>query len=231
MSDTDKKKHILLIEDDHEIAGFIETELICEGYQVSVALDGFSGMAMANNNAPDLILLDLMLPGLDGLSICRRLRQKQNDVPIIMLTALRETSDKVKGLTEGANDYLVKPFDLEELLARILVQFRLRNPEPPSILEIAGITMDLERHEVWHGEHQLNLTLREFELLHLFLQYPNITLSRQKIVTTVWGWDCGKQDNVLEVYIGYLRRKLEQSEAPRLIHTVRGVGYIFKTSL
>lgn len=230
MPENASQKHILLIEDDHEIADFIETELNCEGYRVSVSHDGFLGLNMAQNNAPDLILLDLMLPGLDGLSICRRLRQKQNDVPIIMLTALRETSDKVKGLTEGANDYLVKPFDLEELLARIQVQFRLRNPDPPNILNIADLTMNLDRHEVTRQDQLLNLTPREFELLHLFLQYPNIALSRYRILTTVWGWDYGGQDNILEVYIGYLRRKIDLPGFSRLIHTVRGIGYILKES-
>lgn len=219
-------KHILVIEDDREIASLLATELGYEGYQVSLCHDGAQGLNQAQSIQPDLIILDRMLPGLDGLSLCRRLRQKQNYVPIIMLTALQDTPQKVEGLQEGANDYLTKPFDLEELLVRVQVQLRQALTQPR--LHYADLVMNLESHEASRGAEPLSLTLREYELLHFFLAHPEVALNRQRILTEIWGWDYDGQDNILEVYIGYLRRKLEAGGQPRLIHTVRGVGYILK---
>ncbi len=220
-------ERILIIEDEGEIANFIQTELQCEGYQTLHVETGTEGLLEARRWQPDLIILDRMLPGMDGLSICRRLRESSS-VPIIMLTALGASSDRVQGLDSGANDYLVKPFDLDELLARIRVQFRLHQPNALRELFGADVRMDLRSHEAWRNDYALTLTPTEFDLLKYFLENPNQALSRQQILIGVWGFDFGGEDNVLEVYVGYLRRKLETATAPRLIHTVRGIGYMFR---
>lgn len=219
-------QRILVIEDEDDIADFIETELGYEGYTVLRVDNGLDGLLEARRWQPDLILLDRLLPGMDGLSLCRRLRESLN-VPIIMLTALGSSHQRVEGLDSGANDYLSKPFDLNELLARVRVQLRPQNTQKREIYG-ADVCMNLHSHEVWRGNQPIQLTPTEFDLLKLFLSRPNEALSRQEILTKVWGWDFGGEDNVLEVYVGYLRRKLEVQDAPRLIHTVRGIGYIFR---
>lgn len=220
--------HILLIEDDQEILAFIQMELEYEGYQVDIACDGLQGLKAARQNPPpDLIILDRMLPGMDGIAFCKRLRQS-SDVPILMLTAKGEVQERVEGLDAGANDYLVKPFDLNELLARVRVQIRLRQPSERSLFEFADLSMDLASHAVKRAGHEITLSPKEFELLHFFLQHPRHVLTRHRILEAVWGWDFEGEDNVLEVYIRYLRKKLELAQLPRLIHTVRGIGYVLK---
>ncbi|HEY9839779.1 MAG: response regulator transcription factor [Candidatus Sericytochromatia bacterium] len=220
---------ILLVEDDAEIVDFIETELRFEGYAVEVARDGLKGLQLARQNHPDLIILDRMLPGMDGLSLCRRLRQS-SEVPILMLTALDEVSHRVEGLDAGANDYLVKPFELEELLARVRVQLRLFQPSARTRFSFADLSLDLKSREVLRGSERVSLSPKEFDLLHFFLQHPREVLPRSRILEAVWGWDFGGEDNVLEVYIRYVRKKIETEGSQRLIHTVRGVGYVLRES-
>lgn len=221
------KTKILLIEDEVSIARFIELELQCEGYEIHVCNDGMTGLTKARELEPDLIILDRMLPNIDGIEICKRLR-KTSDVPIIMLTAKGEVWDKVEGLDSGANDYIVKPFNLDELLARVRAQLRVRNPKEKTILEFEDITFDLQSREVRRDSKLINLSPKEYELLLLFMKTPKHVLSRSKILENVWGWDFEGEDNILEVYIHGLRDKLEFDNKPRLIHTVRGVGYVLK---
>lgn len=218
---------ILLIEDDVEIVEFIETELRFEGYGVTVARDGMKGLQMARQNPPDLIILDRMLPGMDGLSLCKRLRQS-SEIPILMLTAMGELSQRVEGLDSGANDYLVKPFELEELLARVRTQLRPSQASSRSLFQFADLSMNLKTHEVMRGTEVISLTPKEFDLLHFFLEHPREVLTRQRILEAVWQWDFEGEDNVLEVYVRYLRRKLEPEGSQHLIHTIRGIGYVLR---
>lgn len=218
---------ILIIEDEPEIAGFIQLELQYEGYHVEVAHDGQRGLAAARQGAPDLIILDRMLPGLDGVEVCKRLRQS-SDVPILMLTAKGETSDKVTGLDAGANDYLVKPFDLEELLARVRVQLRSKAGDDKQSYHFADLSLSVTTRDVRRGDRGIALSPKEFDLLQFFMQHPRVVLGRERILTAVWGYDFGGEDNVLEVYVRYLRQKLEADGEARLIHTVRGVGYVLR---
>lgn len=222
-----KVQRILLVEDEKEIADFIQTELSCEGYQVQSTDNGLEGLRLAHAWEPHLIVLDRMVPGLDGLSLCRRLRQS-SDVPILMLTVMGEVGDRVEGLDAGANDYLVKPFDLEELLARVRVQLRLQQPHEKEILLFADLEMNLGSRELTRAGQKIELTPTEFDLMKCLLSQPRQVQTRRKILEAVWGWDFDGEDNVLEVYIGYLRRKTEQNGEPRLIHTVRGVGYVLR---
>lgn len=227
MVSPEPKGRVLIVEDEAVIAEFLATELRFEGYDVRVEPDGMRGMIAARQEEPDLILLDRMLPGLDGLEVCRRLRAT-TDVPIIMLTAKGETRDRVEGLKTGANDYLPKPFDLEELLARVDAQLRARKPRPKTRFALGDLTLDLASREVTRGDRAIALTPREFELLAFLLRHPRQVMTREQILEAVWGYDFGGEDNVLEVYVRYLRNKIERDDLPRLIHTVRGVGYVAK---
>jgi len=224
---TSEPSRILLVEDDAEILSFIETELRFEGHHVSVALDGYQGLKQARQENFDLILLDRMLPGIDGLSLCRRLRQT-SDMPIMMLTARGELHERLEGLDAGANDYIVKPFELEELLARIRVQLRQRQPRVKSQFDFEDLRLDTASHQVFRGEAEISLTPTEFLLLHFFMQHPGEVLNRKRILEAVWGWDFEGEDNVLEVYIRYLRKKIDLEGLSRLIQTVRGIGYVLK---
>lgn len=225
----DYSAKILLIEDEVQIRRFIELELKCEGYQVVSAENGMAGLSLAREQAFDLLILDRMLPGMDGLEICRRLR-KDSKIPIILLTARTDVKDRVEGLDSGANDYLTKPFHLEELLARIRTQLRLSQNTPGDELQFEQLRMSLLSREVFLGDKNLHLSPREFELLQYFLQNPRKALSRSQILSAVWGWGNGVQDSVLDVYIHALRDKLEQNGQERLIQTVRGIGYMLKES-
>lgn len=224
---TPHKGRILVVEDEHEIAEFVATELRFGGFEVLVEHDGPRGLAAARAERPDLVLLDWMLPGLDGLEVCRRLRQT-SDVPIIMLTARSETRDKVDGLNAGANDYLPKPFDLDELLARVNAQLRAHRPQPRTRFALGDLSLDVETREVWRGDRRVELTPKEFELLKYLLQHPRQVMTRDQILEAVWGYDFGGEDNVLEVYIRYVRNKIERDDSPKLVHTVRGVGYVLR---
>src|SRR5215213_1013052 len=220
--------HILIVEDESEIAGYLRRGLAFEGYSAEIAANGLAALAAARERPPDLVVLDLMLPGVDGLEVARRLRAA-SDVPIIMLTARDAVPDRVAGLEAGADDYLVKPFAFEELLARIRVQLRRRQrDDQPTQLRYAALSMDTAAHETQIGGRRVELTAKEYELLELFVRHPQQVLTREVIYDRVWGYDFGGESNIIEVYVRYLRQKLEGAGEPRLIHTVRGVGYILR---
>lgn len=218
---------ILIIEDEREISRFMELELKCEGYDVAVEHDGIKGLLRAREETFDLIILDRMLPGMEGLEICRRLR-KNSQIPIILLTARSEVQERVEGLDSGANDYLTKPFHLEELLARIRLHLRLYNHQFRDELEFDNLNMNVRNRQVQRQNSLIELSPKEFDLLKFFLEHPRRVLTRREILEKIWGWDYEGQDNVLDVYIHALRDKLERKEQPRILHTVRGVGYVLK---
>jgi len=221
-------ERVLVIEDEARIAQFIERGLIYEGYRVTVARDGQTGLAVARDNPPDLVILDWMLPGLDGLEVCKRLRAA-SDVPILMLTAKDDIRDRVTGLDAGADDYLVKPFSVDELMARVRALFRRSAPmSRPEVLHFADLTLDTGTHRAYRGERAIDLTAKEYELLELFMRNPRQVLTRDVIFDRVWGYDFGGESNIIEVYVRYLRQKTEAEGEARLIHTVRGVGYVLR---
>jgi DNA-binding response OmpR family regulator len=229
------KGHILVVEDERQIARFIELELIHEGYQVTLATDGIDALIRARQDPPDLVVLDVMLPGTDGLEVCRRLRSGSgagHAVPIIMVTAKDSIPDRVMGLKTGADDYLTKPFSIEELLARIEALLRRSGATNPAFgggewLQLADLVVNTATREVMRANQPIELTTKEYELLEYLLRHPRQVLSREQIYTAVWGDDFAGESNVLEVYIRYLRNKID-TQGPRLIHTVRGVGYVLK---
>jgi two-component system response regulator MprA len=218
---------ILVIEDEERILTFLRRGLIYEGYRVETASDGAAGLASARDNPPDLVILDWMLPGIDGLEVCRRLRAASS-VPILMLTAKDAVSDRVQGLDAGADDYLVKPFALDEVLARLRALLRRAKPETPEVLTFADLRLDTGTHQAFRGERAIELTAKEYELLELFLQHPRQVLTREVIYDRVWGYDFGGESNIIEVYVRYLRQKTEAESEERLLHTVRGVGYVLR---
>jgi two-component system response regulator MprA len=221
------RPNILVVDDDVSIAAALRRALIYEGYQVDVAPDGSLALARARERIPDLVILDVMLPGLDGVEVCRRLRA-DGDVPILMLTARDRTADRVLGLDAGADDYLVKPFAYDELMARVRALLRRHAPRARRKLRYADVTMDVSAHEVLRGERVLPLTAKEYDLLAHFLRNPRQVLTREQIMDAVWGFDFGTTSNVVDVYVGYLRQKLEEEGRPRLLQTVRGVGYVLR---
>ena len=222
---------ILIVEDEERILQFLRRGLAYEGYRVLTAVNGTEGLHVARENTPDLVILDWMLPeiepGLDGLEVCRRLRAA-SDLPIIMLTAKESVSDRVLGLDAGADDYLVKPFALNELLARIRALVRRAKTEAPENLNFVDLRLDTGTHQVFRGERVVELTAKEYELLELFLRNPRQVLTRDLIYDRVWGYDFGGESNIIEVYVRYLRQKTESEGEQRLIHTVRGVGYVLR---
>ena len=221
-------EHILVVEDDPQIADLLRRGLIYEGYSVAVATDGPAGLTAARDRPPDLVLLDLMLPGMDGLTVCARLRAASS-VPILILTARDAVPDRVKGLDAGADDYVVKPFNFDELLARIRAQLRRRAPAADQeTLRFADLTLNPDTHEVFRGGRKIELTAREFEVLLLFMQHPRQVITRDLLYERIWGYDFGGESNIIEVYVRYVRSKLEEGGAPRLIQTVRGVGYALR---
>jgi two-component system response regulator MprA len=222
---------ILIVEDEERILQFLRRGLAYEGYRVLTAVNGKEGLQVARDNPPDLVILDWMLPeiepGLNGLEVCRRLRAA-SDLPIIMLTAKESVSDRVLGLDAGADDYLVKPFALNELLARIRALVRRAKTEAPEILTFDDLRLDTGTHQAFRGKREVELTAKEYELLELFLRNPRQVLTRDLIYDRVWGYDFGGESNIIEVYVRYLRQKTESEGEPRLIHTVRGVGYVIR---
>lgn len=220
-------ERILIIEDDEAIVRLLKRSLNYEGYQVDTAFDGQSGLQLTRETHPDLIILDWMLPGMDGLEVCRRLRTGGN-VPIMMLTAKDTISDRVQGLDAGADDYIVKPFELDELLARVRALLRRTQPERAQVLTFGDLTLDTGTRQAFRLGRTISLTAKEYELLELFLRHPRQVLTREMIFDRVWGYDFGGESNVLDVYIRYLRQKLEVGEETRLLHTVRGVGYVLR---
>ena len=222
--------HVLLVEDDPSVRGAVERALRGAGHSVEQAGAGDKALAAANATPYDAIVLDLGLPGLDGLEVCRRLRTAGNNVPVLMLTARAAVSDRVEGLDAGADDYLVKPFALDELLARLRA-FERRSPSAPQArgtLSFEDVTLDRDAMVARRGGHDISLTRTEYQLLELLMANPRRVLSRDVIFEKVWGYDFGPESNSLDVYIGYLRRKLEANGGKRLIHTVRGVGYVMR---
>ncbi|MGD2057632.1 MAG: response regulator transcription factor [Anaerolineales bacterium] len=222
---------VLIVEDEERILQFLKRGLEFEGYTVETATNGVDGLSLAEDHEPDLVILDWMLPevepGLDGLEVCRRLRV-ESEVPILMLTAKDAVADRVRGLDAGADDYLVKPFALNELLARVRALIRRSKTETPDVLEFDGLRLDTGTHQAFRGEHAIDLTAKEYELLELFMRNPRQVLTRDLIYDRVWGYDFGGESNIIEVYVRYLRQKTEQFGDPRLIHTVRGVGYVLR---
>jgi two-component system response regulator MprA len=221
------RKRILVIEDDERILQFLRRGLTYEGYRVDTAEDGTDGLVAAREQPPDLVILDWLLPGLDGLEVCRRLRAASK-VPILMLTAKDSVDDRVGGLDAGADDYLVKPFEFEELLARIRALLRRVKVEQPEILSYADLRLDTGTHQAFRGDRAIELTAKEYELLELFLRHPRQVLTREVIYDRVWDYDFGGESNIIEVYVRYIRQKTEADGEPRLIHTVRGVGYVLR---
>ncbi len=221
-------ERILIIEDDPAILKLLQRSLVYEGYVVDNAIDGRAGLNLARDHHPDLVILDWMLPGMDGLEVCRRLRTGGGSLPILILTAKDAIQDRVQGLDAGADDYLVKPFNLDELLARIRALMRRTQTERVLVYKFADLTMETASRQVTRGKRSIQLTAKEYELLELFLRHPRQVLTREVIFDRVWGYDFGGESNVLEVYIRYLRQKLETEGEIRLIHTVRGVGYVLR---
>ncbi|MGB5769765.1 MAG: response regulator transcription factor, partial [Crocosphaera sp.] len=207
---------------------FIELELKYEGHEVTVVNDGLSGLTTARESNPDLILLDWMLPGISGLEICKRLRQTGSKVPIILLTAKDDISDRVAGLDAGADDYIVKPFSLEELLARVRASLRRNKEENPDLLQFEDLSLNRSTREVFRDSRLIELTAKEFDLLEYLMSHPRQVLNRDQILERVWGYDFMGDSNIIEVYVRYLRLKLEAQQEKRLIQTIRGVGYVMR---
>lgn len=237
MSGADKlhETRVLVVEDEPGIAGFIRRGLAFEGYAVEVAVDGPSALAQIRDNPPDAVVLDIMLPGIDGIEIARRVRRAEalaggRSVPILMLTARDAVRDRVAGLEAGADDYLPKPFAFDELLARIRALLRrsaaANGAGSADELRFDDVTLDLKSRTGARGDRPLNFTTKEFDLLTLFLRHPNQVLSRAQIMSRIWGDDFFGDSNVLEVFVGNLRRELESAGEPRIIQTIRGAGYV-----
>ncbi|QUW80389.1 response regulator transcription factor [Streptomyces mirabilis] len=242
-------QNVLLAEDDRAIRHALERALTLEGYAVTAVADGVEALAQAHRTPPDVLVLDVMMPGIDGLQVCRVLRAEGDRTPILMLTALVETADRIAGLDAGADDYVVKPFDVEEVFARLRALLRRTGPvngtpadvPSPSVsvsasaskeasgqISAAGLRMDIQARRAWRGQRELELTRTEFELLELLVRNAGIVLDHATIYDRIWGYDFGPGSKNLAVYVGYLRRKLDEPGAPALIHTVRGVGYVLR---
>jgi two-component system response regulator MprA len=222
---------ILVVDDDRAVRESLRRSLSFNGYTVDLAEDGVEALEAINNERPDALVLDVMMPRLDGLEVCRQLRSTGDDLPILVLTARDSVSERVSGLDAGADDYLPKPFALEELLARLRALLRRTGPEDASegaIMTFADLMLDPSTREVHRGNRSISLTRTEFSLLEMLIANPRRVLTRSRILEEVWGFDFPTSGNALEVYVGYLRRKTEAEGEPRLIHTVRGVGYVLR---
>ena len=226
MKDVAARLKALVVDDEPSIVDFIKLGLGYEGFDVKTARDGASGLALAREFNPDLIVLDVMLPGMDGMEVCQRIRG-QSDAGIIMLTARDEMEDRVKGLDRGADDYVTKPFRFEELMARVRAVLRRRGTTRQQVLSVGDVTLDQDTREVHRGQRPVELTPREYDLLKLFMFNPRQVLGKETILERVWGYDFEGDANIVEVYVRYLREKLEDIP-PKLIQTVRGVGYILR---
>ncbi|MFM9277070.1 response regulator transcription factor [Paenibacillus jiagnxiensis] len=225
------RSKVLIIDDDEKIVSMLRRGLAFEGYEVTTATNGAEGLNQMLIDEPDLVVLDVMMPQVDGFEVCRRLRAAGSTVPILMLTAKDEVENRVKGLDIGADDYLVKPFALEELLARVRALLRRKTEQHEGggqKLMFEDLMLDNDSREVIRGGHRLELTAKEFELLNLFMQNPKRVLSRDLIMDKIWGYDYSGESNVLEVYIAMLRQKTEEHGGKRLIQTIRGAGYILR---
>jgi DNA-binding response OmpR family regulator len=219
---------VLVVEDDQDIALVLQRSLRLEGYEVRIAEDGVRALEEVHAFLPDLLVLDLGLPRLDGIDVARRMREDADDTPILMLTARDALDSRVQGLDSGADDYLVKPFERQELLARIRALLRRRPPRGMAPLRVGDLTLNPDTHEVRRGDRDIELTQREFELLEYLMRNERLVISRQKLLDEVWGYDPFSITNTIEVFVSNLRRKLEAGGEPRLLHTVRGAGYVLR---
>ena len=220
---------ILVVDDERAVRESLRRALELEGYEIELAGDGSEALSrLESSEEPDAMILDILMPGVDGLEVCRQIRATGSKLPVLMLTARTEVEDRVAGLDAGADDYVTKPFALEELLARVRALLRRTTDEDGDVLRFADLELDPGTREVRRGDRQIELTRTEFSLLELFLQNPRQVLTRSVIFDRVWGYDFGFGSNSLDVYVGYLRRKTEAAGEPRLIHTVRGVGYALR---
>jgi DNA-binding response OmpR family regulator len=227
MNATGRDPRVLVVEDDEEIALVLQRSLRLEGYEVRIAADGEAALDQSAAFNPDLVILDLGLPKLDGIEVARRLR-KTDDVPILMLTARDALESRVEGLDSGADDYLVKPFERQELLARLRALLRRRPPRGSASVVVADLALNPDTHEVARGDREIELTQREFELLEYLMRNERIVVPRQRLLEEVWGYDPFATTNTIEVFVSNLRRKLEAGGEPRLLHTIRGAGYVLR---
>jgi two-component system response regulator MprA len=226
MTEPGTLEHILVVEDDRAVREAVERALTYEGYAVSTARDGAEALSAVLNDPPEAIVLDVMMPHVNGLEACRRIRASGDTTPILILTARHEVSDRVEGLDAGADDYMVKPFALEELLARLRALLRRSSGSTTEVLTVGDLSMNIGTREVHRGDLPIDLTKTEFDLLELLMRNAGIVISRDTIYEKIWGYDFETSSNSLDVYIGYLRRKTEGDDLSRVIHTVRGVGYV-----
>ena len=224
---------VLVVDDDRAIRESLARALELDGYEVALASDGAAALATIRDDRPDVAIVDVMMPNIDGLTVCRVLRAERDRLPILMLTARTETSDRVAGLDAGADDYLPKPFDLDELLARLralLRRSRLDDDEPSPVLTVADLRVDPTSRRVWRGDDEIDLSKTEFDLLELLVRNSGIVLDHTTIYERIWNYDFGPDSKNLAVYISYLRRKIDTGDLPKLIHTVRGVGYTVRAN-
>jgi len=228
MADYERTPRVLVVEDDDAIAQVLQRSLRMEGYDVRIAGDGPTALDEAHAFLPDLMILDLGLPGIDGVDVAKTLRQAGDDTPILVLTARDGVESRVEGLDAGADDYLVKPFERQELLARLRALLRRRPPRGQATLTMGDLKLNPDTHEVTRGSRVVDLTQREFELLEYLMRNERIVISRQRLLDEVWGYDPFSMTNTIEVFVSNLRRKLEAGGEPRLLHTIRGAGYVLR---
>ena len=221
-------QRILVIDDDPAVTSVLKRGLSYEGFAVDIASSGVEGLAIAREHVPDLVVLDIMMPGMDGLEVLRRLRGSDSKLPVLLLTGRDAPADQVDGLERGADDYVVKPFTFEILVARVRVLLRRKEGDHPDVLEFGDLSLDTGTHQARRGEREITLTSTEYDLLHQLLLHPRRVLPRELLMERVWGYDFGGNSNVLEVYVKQLRQKLEAEGEPRLIHTLRGTGYVLR---
>ena len=221
-------QRILAIDDDPSVTSVLKRGLSYEGFAVDTASSGVEGLAVAREHAPDLVILDVMMPGMDGLEVLRRLRAADAHLPVLLLTAKDAPADQVQGLERGADDYVVKPFTFEVLVARVRVLLRRREADRPDVLRFMDLSLDTGTRLAHRGEREIALTTTEYDLLHQLLEHPRRVLPRELLMERVWGYDFGGNANILEVYVKQLRQKLEARGEPRLIHTLRGTGYVLR---
>ncbi len=219
---------LLVVEDEKKVASFIKQGLEEEGYAVDVALDGEKGLEMALDRVHDLIILDISLPQMDGLQVLKKLRQQRVNIPVLLLTVRATIEDKILGLDAGADDYLTKPFAFQELVARVRALLRRRAEAEPALLQVADLILDPARRVVSRGGEKIELTAKEFALLEYFMRNPGRVLTRTLMIEHVWNYDFDTMTNIIDVYVAYLRKKIDSGREPKLIHTVRGVGYVLK---
>ena len=227
MNSSDMQR-ILVIDDDPSVTSVLQRGLSYEGFIVDTAASGIEGLAVARERATDLVILDVMMPGMDGLEVLRRLRTADRQLPVLLLTAKDAPSDQVRGLEEGADDYVVKPFTFEVLVARVRALLRRKESDHPDVFRFADLSLDTGTRQACRGEREITLTTTEYDLLRQFLEHPRRVLPRELLMERVWGYDFGGNSNVLEVYVKQLRQKLEAEGEPRLIHTLRGSGYVLR---